>query len=252
MQDTNPIAKEFTSKKGEGTLKEKEIKERIFNDRKRTNLLRVVEQRSISYLVTKIPTFITPNILTGIGFLGGVLVLVGFLLANFIDRPYLLMGVLGLFVNWFGDSLDGRIAYYRNIPRKWYGFSLDIIMDWINTVIMGVGFIVYLGNGYELLSYFFVALYGWAMIISQLRYKITDKYTIDAGAVGPTEIRVIISFIFILEVMFPGTVNVFSALVVITLFIVNIVDTKKLLRLGDARDIAERMVKNNHPDGKKR
>ncbi|MEH6306499.1 CDP-alcohol phosphatidyltransferase family protein [Olivibacter sp. CPCC 100613] len=219
-------------------------KENLFKDRKRTNLLRSVEQRAISYLVTKIPMFVTPNILTCIGVLGGVIVLLGFVLASYFDRSYLVLGVIGLFVNWFGDSLDGRIAYYRNIPRKWYGFSLDIIMDWINTVIMGLGFIIYLGEGFELLSYFFVALYGWAMIIAQLRYKITDKYTIDAGTVGPTEIRVIISLIFVLEVMYAGTVNVFSALVVTVLFIVNIVDTRKLLRLGDTRDIAERAVKN--------
>ncbi|GAA4805568.1 hypothetical protein GCM10023231_38420 [Olivibacter ginsenosidimutans] len=224
----------------------------IFKDRKRTNLLKSAEQRAIAYLVTKVPQWMTPNMLTAIGVLGGIIVLVGFLAANYADRIFLLLGVLGLLVNWFGDSLDGRIAYYRNIPRKWYGFSLDIIMDWINTVIMGVGFIVYLGNGYELLSYFFVALYGWAMIIALLRYKITDKYTIDAGVVGPTEIRVIISTIFILEVLIPKTVNIFSALVVAILFIVNVVDTKKLLKLGDARDIEEKAAKQNLPTGEEK
>lgn len=246
MKGTKVVTNRLTIDKS-SDLKSQDTKKRIFSDRKRTNLLCNLEQKLISYLVTKIPNFITPNTLTAIGVLGGLLVLVGFILANFMDRPYLLLGVLGLLINWFGDSLDGRIAYYRNIPRKWYGFSLDIIMDWINTVIMGVGFIVYLGNGYELLSYFFVALYGWAMIITQLRYKITDRYTIDAGIVGPTEIRVIISLIFVLEVIFPGTLNIFSALVVAILFIVNVVDTQKLLKLGDARDIAERAAKSNPP-----
>jgi phosphatidylglycerophosphate synthase len=250
MKEPN-LATEMVERLADREL-QKENRKSIFRDRKRTNLLRSIEQSAISYLVTKIPRFITPNMLTTIGLLGGIVVLVGFIMASYLDRSYLLLGILGLLINWFGDSLDGRIAYYRNIPRKWYGFSLDIIIDWINTVIMGVGFIVYLGNGYELLSYFFVALYGWAMIISQLRYKITDKYTIDAGSVGPTEIRVIISVIFALEILFPGTVNIFSALVVVTLFIVNIVDTIKLLKLGDARDIAERAVKNNPPNAEKK
>ncbi|WP_437392951.1 CDP-alcohol phosphatidyltransferase [Olivibacter sp. SA151] len=248
----NKTTDDMLEKKHDQVQEENRKKASLFKDRKRTNLLRSVEQRAISYLVTKIPNFITPNILTGIGFLGGVMVLGGFVLASYLDRSYLLLGVLGLFVNWFGDSLDGRIAYYRNIPRKWYGFSLDIIMDWINTVIMGLGFIIYLGEGYELLSYFFVALYGWAMIITQLRYKITDKYTIDAGTVGPTEIRGIISLIFILEVLYAGAVNVFSALVVVILFIVNLVDTRKLLRLGDTRDIAERAVKSTSPNVKEK
>jgi phosphatidylglycerophosphate synthase len=250
MKEPN-LATEMVERLADRKL-QKENSKSIFRDRKRTNLLRSIEQSAISYLVTKIPPFITPNMLTAVGLLGGIVVLVGFIMASYLDRSYLLLGILGLLINWFGDSLDGRIAYYRNIPRKWYGFSLDIIIDWINTVIMGVGFIVYLGNGYELLSYFFVALYGWAMIISQLRYKITDKYTIDAGSVGPTEIRVIISVIFALEILFPGTVNIFSALVVVTLFIVNIVDTIKLLKLGDARDIAEGAVKNNPSNAEKK
>jgi phosphatidylserine synthase len=44
------------------------------------------------------------------------------------------MGYFGFAINWFGDSLDGRIAYYRNTPRKWYGFALDCIMDWLSLV----------------------------------------------------------------------------------------------------------------------
>ncbi len=218
-------------------------KKRIFKDRERTNFLKASEQKTITYLVSRVPAFLTPNRLTAIGFFGGLFVLLGFVLAHFYDRAFLLLGVFGLAVNWFGDSLDGRIAYYRNIPRKWYGFSLDIIMDWINTVLMGAGFLIYLQDRFELLSYFFVALYGWAMIISQLRYKITDEYTIDAGSMGPTEVRLIISTLLILEILIPGSLNYFAGLLVIVLLVVDIVDTRKLLDLGDERDGRERLEK---------
>ncbi|WP_051292996.1 CDP-alcohol phosphatidyltransferase family protein [Olivibacter sitiensis] len=220
-----------------------ETKSRIFKDRKRTNVLRKAEQSAISYLVARMPAFITPNVLTGIGSFGGLVVLLGFYLGALFDRSFLLLGILGLAINWFGDSLDGRIAYYRNIPRKWYGFSLDIIMDWINTVMMGFGFLIYLTSWHELLAYFFVALYGWAMIISQLRYKITDKYTIDAGALGPTEVRFIVAFIIVMEVVVPKSLNYFSILIVVVLFIVNISDTMRLLKLGDERDREEKSAK---------
>lgn len=218
-------------------------KNRIFSDRERSNFLKVLEQWTITFLVSRIPRFITPNILTAIGFFGGVFVLLGFILATYYSRYFLLLGVFGMAINWFGDSLDGRIAYYRNIPRKWYGFSLDIIMDWINTVLMGAGFLVYLTDGFELLAYFFVAFYGWAMIISQLRYKITDNYTIDAGGVGPTEVRIIISLIFIIEVLFPNTLNYLALLLVLVLFVIDIVDTRKLLQLGNIRDLEEKKTK---------
>lgn len=239
---------ERMSLKNEGSeqavSKHSETKSRIFNDRKRTNVLRKAEQNTISYLVSRIPSFITPNILTVIGTLGGLIVLLGFYLGALFDRSFLLLGILGLMINWFGDSLDGRIAYYRNIPRKWYGFSLDIIMDWINTVFMGFGFLIYLTSWHELLAYFFVSLYGWAMIISQLRYKITDKYTIDAGVVGPTEVRFIVAFIILCEVLIPKSLNYFAVLIVLVLFVINIGDTRLLLKMGDERDKAEKEAKD--------
>ncbi|RQO75060.1 CDP-alcohol phosphatidyltransferase [Pedobacter sp. KBW06] len=219
------------------------ILKRIFQDRKRTNILSGVEQSTISYLVKRVPSFITSDMLTFIGTAGSVLVLTGFILATYLSREYLLLGVLGLAINWFGDSLDGRIAYYRNIPRKWYGFSLDIIMDWVSTVLIGLGYLVYARNEYELIAFIFVVLYGWAMIISQLRYKITDIYSIDAGLVGPTEIRIILALIIIMEVFFGHLIEYFAAIICITLFIINFIDTRKLLKLGDIRDKAEREAK---------
>lgn len=56
--------------------------------------------------------------LTGIGLRGNTLTFISFLLATYLNPNYLLLGVLGCAINWFGDSLDGRIAYYRQKPRK--------------------------------------------------------------------------------------------------------------------------------------
>ena len=176
------------------------------------------------------------------------MVLIAFLLARYIHVDYLLIGIAGLMVNWLGDSLDGRIAYFRNIARKWYGFSLDIIMDWIGTVLIGMGYIVYTRNEYELIGFIFVVLYGWAMIISQLRYKITDQYTIDAGLFGPTEVRVLISMILILEVLFTGSILYCGILMCIALGLINLLDTRKLLVMGDLRDAAEKLQKANRTD----
>ena len=217
----------------------------LFKDRKRTNFLKSSEQVALYFLVKRIPSFITPNILTGIGFAGSCMVLLSFILASYVNHYYLLLGIAGLLINWFGDSLDGRVAYYRNIPRKWYGFSLDVIMDWTSIVFMGLGFIVYAKEMYELLAFSFVALYGWSMIITQLRYKITDKYTIDSGNIGPTELRVIISFLLLMEILVPGSINYCVLLICFILFVVNLIDTKKLLNLGDLKDEVEKSKKNS-------
>jgi phosphatidylglycerophosphate synthase len=224
-------------------MEESKTLKRIFQDRKRTNVLRSAEQITISFLVKRVPSFITSNMLTFIGTVGSVIVLAGFILAAYISKEYILIGIIGLAINWLGDSLDGRIAYFRNIPRKWFGFSLDIIMDWISTVLIGLGYMVYARNEYELIAFVFVALYGWAMIISQLRYKITDIYSIDSGLVGPTEVRVILSLIFALEASFGHLIEYFAGAMCLILFIINFIDTRKLLKLGDIRDDAEREEK---------
>ncbi len=216
----------------------------IFQDRKRTNILKTYEQQLISFLVKKTPLFITSNTLTFIGFLGSLLVFTGFLLATYLNRNYLLLGVIGFIINWYGDSLDGRIAYYRNTPRKWFGFALDIIMDWVATVFIGLGYVVYAKEELELAAFLFVVLYGWAMIISQIRYKITDNYTIDAGLLGPTEIRILLALVLVMEVIFKDSIQFFAITMCTLLFVINCIDTRNLLKLGDIRDREESKLKN--------
>lgn len=224
-------------------MSEAKIDKKIFQDRKRTNILSGLEQRFITFLLPKIPNWLSSDGLTTVGFLGSAIILGSFLLAEYVDIHWLYLAVVGFFVQWFGDSLDGRIAFYRNKSRKWYGFALDIVMDWVSTVMIGLGYVFYAPGDFKYSGFVLVALYGWAMIISQLRYKITDKYTIDAGLVGPTEIRVIISLVLILETLVIGSINYSVIAICVILFFINLVDTKKTLDMGDERDKAEKLAK---------
>lgn len=213
-----------------------EVLKNVFADRARTNLLKKQEQIAISWLVQRIPAFISSNMLTGIGFFGNIIVTASFILAAYFSRSFLLLGLLGFLISWFGDSLDGRLAYYRNKPRKNYGFALDITIDWVSIILIGVGYTIYADGAWTLLGYGFVVMYGWEMIIALLRFKITGRYSIDSGIMGPTEVRIIIGLIMIAEVFSPGSLN-YSALIVVTaLFIFNITDTRKLLRVADEID----------------
>ena len=217
----------------------------ISQDRGRTNLLRKYEQKTIAYLVQRIPSWVSSNILTGIGFFGSFIILFSFILGKYYGEIYLLLGVFGFMVCWFGDSLDGRIAYYRNKQRKWYGFALDITADWIGVVLMGWGFVIYIADAWEIFGFCFVVLYGWEMLTTLLRYKITNTYSIDSGLFGPTEVRIVISMILILEVLLKGSILYSAALACVLLFISNIIDTNKLLKMADDRDIEERRENQN-------
>ncbi|AWK05822.1 CDP-alcohol phosphatidyltransferase [Flavobacterium crocinum] len=212
------------------------IAQRTFSDRKRTNILKKSEQSAIVFLLPKVPKFISPNLLTLIGTLGSGFVFLAFVLGTYVANWYLLFGIIGLAINWLGDSLDGRLAYYRNIPRRWYGFALDIIADWIGIVLIGFGYYIYAENDTQLVAFAFVSFYGWSIIISQLRYKITNQYSIDSGFVGPTELRFIIALILIIEVLLHGSIAYLAGLITVLLFVINIIDSIKLLQLGDLKD----------------
>jgi phosphatidylglycerophosphate synthase len=221
----------------------KETLATITKDRERTNILKKHEQNLLAFLVQRVPTWMTPNVLTGIGMIGTLIVMGCFILAHFYCRTFLLLGILGFLINWFGDSLDGRVAYYRNIPRKWYGFSLDFIVDWIANICIGIGYIVYVSGVAELFGFGFVVLYGWAMMMALLRYKIIGKYTIDSGIFGPTELRVILSAVLILEVLLPDSIIYSSVVACLILLILNIKDFRSLLTLADQRDKQEKKEK---------
>lgn len=213
-----------------------DIIHRVFRDRPRTNLLKHQEQKTIAWLLPRLPRWMTPNFLTGVGLAGNILVAGSFILATCFSRTFLLLGLAGFMISWFGDSLDGRLAFYRKIPRKNYGFTLDVTIDWISIIIIGLGYIIYADGAWELLGYGFVVMYGWEMILALIHFKLTGEYVIDSGKLGPTEVRIIICLMLIIEVLFPGCLYLLAALVTAVLFVFNIIDTHKLLRVADRVD----------------
>jgi len=225
------------------STKTSEVLELIAKGRKRTNLLRGPEQRAIAWLVQKVPAWMSSDMLSAIGFFGSFMVFGSFLMAGWLTRPLLLLGVAGFLISWLGDSLDGRLAYYRGIPRKWYGFTLDITIDWLSILLIGAGFIIYVDGPWELAGYFFVVMYGWEIILALIRYRITNEYSIDSGIMSPTEVRIIVSAILVVEVIWPGSMQYVSVVLCVVLLVVNILDSYKLLGIADRKDQEEKNVR---------
>jgi len=219
------------------------ILQTIAQDRDRTNILRNSEQKSIAYLVQHVPKWINSDGLTAIGFFGNLFVAVCLVLAAYVSDIFLLISLLGFIINWYGDSLDGRLAYYRNVPRKWYGFSLDVTIDWVGLSMIGLGYYIYAVPQWKWLGLIFIVLYGWEMITAQLRYKVTGKYSIDSGIFGPTELRIILMFILSLEYFFRDSVYYAVSVACLILVVTNLIDMVKLLKAADIRDIKEKKEK---------
>lgn len=219
-----------------------DTKKSISQDRKRTNVLHTQELALIAYLVERMPRWVTSNMLTTIGLCGNLLVALFMLLGALAGESWwLLLTPLGFAINWFGDSLDGRLAYYRGKPRKWFGFCLDIVVDWIGIVAIGLGYYSYVAPEWKLVGFIFVALYGAEMIISQLRYKVTDRYSIDSGLLGPTEVRIILALLFSSEYFFPGSIQWIGLAISVVLLIAFLTDFAGLLALANERDAAARL-----------
>ena len=202
------------------------------------------EFKTIEYLCGKMPKWITPDLLTLTGVAGSLVILLGLYLS--IENKYaLIVSVVGFAIQWFGDSLDGRLAYYRNIPRKWYGWSLDINADWISICIIGFGFYTYF-PAYKFLAVVFVMAYGGSLILSLLQYKINNKYLIDKASLGPTELRIIICLALCIEIFVPYALVIFSLVASVIMLILNVKESMHLMSEGDIRDNFEKRTLAKH------
>jgi len=218
-----------------------EKQSRIRGDRERTNILKNGEYWLLERLCSIMPQWVTPDFLTALGLSGAVVIFAGLWMGRE-NRLWLLLSILGLVIHWFGDSLDGRLAYYRDRPRKWYGWALDINVDWLSACIMGLGFYFYFPD-WKIVSFVFVVAYGGSMIVSLLRYRITDKYTIDTFLLGPTELRVLLAIVLFVEIYRDDTLLQFGIVGSLLLIVLNAIESYRVLQNGDERDKIEKAEK---------
>lgn len=171
-------------------------------------LLAKPEAKLLDFLVVRLPLWVTPDILTGLGILGAVLGCIGFALAL---TSWLSLGlvVVGFTVNWLGDSLDGRLARHRRIERKIQGFILDNGVDLIAYLLLALGFAL---SGLVSLPVPFLLL-SLYMLLSNLalaRLIITGVHDLAIDSIGTTELRVAFLTLAVLLFLFP---DVFRAII---------------------------------------
>ncbi len=153
-------------------------------------LLSSIERTALAWLSKRMPSWVTPDLLTFFGFLGTILIGVSYYLTN--QNPaFLWLASLGLVINWFGDSLDGTLARFRKIERPRYGFFIDHVIDGLGEVIImfGVGLSPYVDFRIAM-----VALVGY-LLLGNLVYILTyvrNEFRISYAGLSPTEVRLIL------------------------------------------------------------
>jgi phosphatidylglycerophosphate synthase len=166
--------------------------------RSNEGLLQPLERSALSWMVQQIPPNITPNMFTGLAFLGALIASASYVIARW-QPAFLWLATVGLLLNWLGDSLDGNLARFRRIERPRYGFFLDQNLDAFEQLLfaLGIGF-----SGFIRLeiAMFTLAAYFLMSILSLVRAVVSNVFTMAYAGVGSTELRV--AFILLNASMF--------------------------------------------------
>ncbi|HEX9332496.1 MAG TPA: CDP-alcohol phosphatidyltransferase family protein [Anaerolineales bacterium] len=160
------------------------------NHHRRVNdiLLGPLERPTLKWFAARMPAWITPDICTIMGVLGALGVAISYMLSIY-DRNFLWLASLGFIIHWFGDSMDGTLARYRQIERPIFGFFVDHTTDaFCATVIfLGLGLTPYVSFNIACLT---LIAYLLLCVLVFIRTGIADEFKISYSRLGPTEIRV--------------------------------------------------------------
>jgi archaetidylinositol phosphate synthase len=173
------------------------IKRRIEGNGKsrRSNqgFLAPIESWALYRLAAHMPAWVTPNCLTALGFVGAVIVFVGYALVTF-HSGLLWIATMGLAINWLGDSVDGTLARYRGIERPRFGFYLDNSIDVLEQLLIVLGLAL---SGIFKSDLALLCLIAFLMmsILTLIRDKVVGEFRLAYGGIGLTELRVMLAII---------------------------------------------------------
>ena len=161
------------------------------NVRINESFLAVAEKAALMALVRRLPGSVTPDHLTAVGLLGAMLAATGYL-ACWFSNWFLILIVFGLFLNWFGDSLDGTLARFRRIERPHYGYFIDHSTDLIaqTLIVIGLGLSPYFSLASSLLV---LSLYLLMSSYTYLRVVTESVHRLSYGGMGATEFRLLLA-----------------------------------------------------------
>ncbi len=158
--------------------------------REQTSLVAPVERWILRWFASRMPSWINSDHLTVLGFAAFIGAGVSYGLTTL--SPAWLHAVNAcLFLNWFGDSLDGTLARYRNQLRPRYGFYVDHVTDTAGSVVLVLGLAV---------SPYMSAGIAFAMLIAFLMLSINTylathalgTFTLSFWKFSPTELRLLL------------------------------------------------------------
>ena len=175
--------------------------------REQTSLLAPLERISLQWLARHMPAWVKSDHLTLLGFAAMFVAGVCYSVAECWPGAFMIVNVC-LALNWFGDSLDGTLARYRNKQRPRYGFYVDHIIDAFGILFVLCGLAI---SGYMSWTIALATLVVYFMLsidVYLATYTI-GTFKLSFYKFSPTELRILLA-IGNLRAMYRPTVHVFG------------------------------------------
>jgi phosphatidylglycerophosphate synthase len=156
-----------------------------------SNPLVGLERRCLIWLAQRLPRAVNSDHLTALALAAMALTGASYAVAR--GRPVaLLIAIVGLALNWFGDSLDGTLARVRGQQRPRYGFYVDHVVDCFGVVFVlaGLGWSGFMTPGIAMT--FLIAYLMLSIEIYLATYCLT-VFRLSFWGVGPTELRLLLA-----------------------------------------------------------
>jgi len=176
-----------------GSVKEKAAPATPFQNatRVQVSFVTAAEKRALAWFAARMPAWVNSDHLTVLGFAAQIMVGFSYALSRY-NRQWLLWAVPFLAINWFGDSLDGTVARFRNRQRPRYGFYVDHVIDAIGSTVLMVGLAL---SGYmtPIVAMGLLVAFLLLAIETYLATYTVGKFHLSFFNLGPTEIRIILA-----------------------------------------------------------
>src|SRR6187401_2972665 len=156
-----------------------------------TNPLAGLERRCLIWMASGLPRWVTSDGLTLLALAG--MGLTGFSFAAARNHPAaLLLAIVGLGLNWFGDSLDGTVARVRRTERPRYGFYVDHVVDIAGSAFLFAGLAA---SPFMSAPIALSVLVAYLLVSAEvyLATSVHRVFRMSFAGVGPTELRILIA-----------------------------------------------------------
>jgi archaetidylinositol phosphate synthase len=171
------------------------------------SLLANLEKRTLIWLAARMPIWVNSDHLTLLGLLS--MAAAGAAYWWSATNPLgMVLVIFCLALNWFGDSLDGTLARFRDHSRPCYGFYVDHIVDAFSAFFLLGGLAL---SGYMSPAVALGLLIAYLMLSVEIylaTYALGD-FKISYYKMGPTELRILLS-IGNLAALWRSTVHLFG------------------------------------------